>query len=105
MKALVGEGLFEFGDTDGVGNAARLQHALGVAFHDGLIYVADTYNSKIKTIDPVTRSCKTFLGARPGSHNQDRWEAVVVPTGTRAYLVSVIGGKLGPECGWANCDA
>jgi thiol-disulfide isomerase/thioredoxin len=62
VKTLVGEGLFDFGDEDGVGNRVRLQHALGVLYHDGLLYVADTYNSKIKILDPAKRSCKTFLG-------------------------------------------
>jgi DNA-binding beta-propeller fold protein YncE len=39
-----------------------LQHALGVVYVDGKLYVADTYNSKIKVLDPGTRECKTFLG-------------------------------------------
>jgi len=55
-----------FGDVDGVGDNVRLQHALGVAFKDGKLYVADTYNSKIKLIDPAKRSCTTFLGDPPG---------------------------------------
>src|SRR5262245_59355816 len=59
-------GLFNFGDVDGVGDKVRLQHALGVAFHDGLVYVADTYNSKIKVIDPKQRSCTTWLGREKG---------------------------------------
>lgn len=62
VKTLVGEGLFKFGDVDGIGPQVRLQHALGVAFHDGLIYVADTYNSKIKTLNPATKACVTYLG-------------------------------------------
>jgi DNA-binding beta-propeller fold protein YncE len=65
VRTIVGEGLFDFGDTDGVGDRVRLQHALGVACHDGLLYVADTYNSKIKVIDPVKRSSQTFLGGEP----------------------------------------
>jgi DNA-binding beta-propeller fold protein YncE len=59
------EDLFEFGDVDGVGDKVRLQHALGVAWHDGKIYVADTYNSKIKVIDPEKHSCETVLGGEP----------------------------------------
>ena len=39
---------------DGVGPTVRLQHALGVVYVDGKLYVADTYNSKIKVIDPAT---------------------------------------------------
>ena len=62
VSTLVGTGLFDFGDTDGIGPAARLQHALGIVYVDGKLYVADTYNSKIKSLDPLTRSCKTFVG-------------------------------------------
>ncbi|MEX2139589.1 MAG: thioredoxin-like domain-containing protein [Pirellulales bacterium] len=59
--------LFTFGDVDGSGDEARLQHALGVAYHDGLLYVADTYNNKIKVIDPKTRTSQTFVGTgQPG---------------------------------------
>jgi DNA-binding beta-propeller fold protein YncE len=64
VQTIVGEGLFEFGDVDGEGNRVRLQHALGVAYHDGKLYVADTYNSKIKVSDPSKRSCTTFLGGK-----------------------------------------
>jgi DNA-binding beta-propeller fold protein YncE/alkyl hydroperoxide reductase subunit AhpC len=62
VGTIVGQGLFEFGDIDGSGDRVRLQHALGVTYHDGLLYVADTYNSKIKVIDPVRRTSQTFLG-------------------------------------------
>ena len=64
VSTVVGEGLFEFGDVDGTGNAVRLQHALGVAFHDGKLFVADTYNNKIKELDPVTRTSKSYLGEK-----------------------------------------
>ena len=62
VKTIVGKGLFEFGDYDGELDNARLQHALGVVFHKGLLYVADTYNGKIKTIDLAKRTCTTYLG-------------------------------------------
>ncbi len=62
----MGKGLFDFGDKDGVGDQVRLQHALGVLFHEGKLYVADTYNSKIKIIDPKDRSSKTFVGGSDG---------------------------------------
>jgi hypothetical protein len=42
-----------------------LQHPLGVAFHDGKLYVADTYNDAIKEIDLATRTCKTIAGTPP----------------------------------------
>jgi DNA-binding beta-propeller fold protein YncE len=50
-----------FGDVNGVGTQVRLQHALGVAHLDGKLYIADTYNSKIKIIDPFLRTCDPYL--------------------------------------------
>jgi DNA-binding beta-propeller fold protein YncE len=66
VKTIVGQGLFEFGDRDGVGPSVRLQHALAVAYRDGKLYVADTYNSKLKEIDPVTKTCTTIKGQGGG---------------------------------------
>ncbi len=59
--------LFDFGDVDGVGTAARLQHPLGLALgDDGFMYVADTYNSKIKRIDLEAGRIETYLGGEQG---------------------------------------
>ncbi len=55
------------GVPDGPAHLARLQHPLGVAFDNGVLYVADTYNNKIKTIDPVTGASETLVGMlKPG---------------------------------------
>ena len=45
--------LFAFGDKDGTGFGARLQHPIGVHFcsFNNTLYVADSYNHKIKTMD------------------------------------------------------
>ena len=51
-----------FGDVDGVGDGVRLQHDLGIAWHAGRLYIADTYNSKIKVLDPKTRRVTTLAG-------------------------------------------
>lgn len=66
LKTLVGTGLFDFGDRDGVGDEALLQHPLGVAYDNERLYVADTYNSKIKIVDLATREVTTFLGSARG---------------------------------------
>jgi hypothetical protein len=66
-QTLLGTGLFDFGDRDGKGVEVRLQHCLGVAYHDGAIYIADTYNNKIKRYDMATKECRTVLGSgEPG---------------------------------------
>jgi len=54
--------LFTFGDRDGIGRDARFQHALGVVYHDGRLYVADTYNNKIKAIELKDRRVTTVAG-------------------------------------------
>lgn len=56
--------LFAFGDIDGVGISAKLQHPLGVAWDKrrNLLYVADSYNHKIKVVDPKTKNCTTLAG-------------------------------------------
>ncbi|MFQ5941938.1 MAG: thioredoxin-like domain-containing protein [Anaerolineales bacterium] len=60
------QNLFQFGDLDGVGAGALMQHPLGVVSDGELIYVADTYNSKIKRIDPDTGEVTTWLGEDHG---------------------------------------
>ncbi len=62
VLTLAGGDLFEFGDRDGVGDDVRLQHPLGLALHGGRLFIADTYNHKIKVLDPRTRRVSTFAG-------------------------------------------
>ncbi|MGA7802009.1 MAG: thioredoxin-like domain-containing protein [Gammaproteobacteria bacterium] len=62
VSTLVGTGLFEFGDVDGAGRAARLQHPLGISVDParGRLWIADTYNSKIKTMPLKSNSVSTL---------------------------------------------
>jgi DNA-binding beta-propeller fold protein YncE len=64
VRTLVGQGLFEFGDIDGIGDQVRLQHVLGVYFNReaGVLYLADSYNHKIKRLEPTTTKTDSFLG-------------------------------------------
>ncbi|HUY33002.1 MAG TPA: thioredoxin-like domain-containing protein [Pirellulales bacterium] len=80
--------LFHFGDKDGKGGKVLLQHALGVAYYKDRLYVADTYNNKIKVIDPREKTCKTIAGTgKPGS--DDKPAAFDEPAG-----ITAAGGKL-----------
>jgi thiol-disulfide isomerase/thioredoxin len=63
VRTIVGQGLFDFGDHDGRAAEVRLQHCLGLAYADGHLYVADTYNNKIKICEPKARRVKTFVGS------------------------------------------
>jgi sugar lactone lactonase YvrE len=106
---LPGGRLFVFGDRDGRGllevegpplafrgesdqtTGPLLQHAIGIAFHEGRLYMADTYNNKIKVIDLADRTCRTLAGTgKPGSNDGPPDAATFdEPAG-----LSVAGGKL-----------
>jgi thiol-disulfide isomerase/thioredoxin len=67
VRTLAGGDLFDFGDEDGSGNDVRLQHPLGLARWNDKLLIADTYNHKIKLLDPAVRSVKSFAGTgKPG---------------------------------------
>ena len=95
------DGLFDFGDVDGPGVDARLQHPLGVAFDGTSIYITDTYNSKIKRIDPATGDTATFSGGEPGWADGvdarfdepggiDHWDGHLYVADTNNHAVRVI---------------
>ncbi|KAI0559983.1 Thioredoxin [Gracilaria domingensis] len=50
---LIAENLFAYGDREGRGATARFQHPLAVCYDEkrDLIYVADSYNHRIKAVD------------------------------------------------------
>jgi DNA-binding beta-propeller fold protein YncE len=67
VKTLVGGDLFEFGDVDGTGDDVRLQHPLGIVTLGNKVLIADTYNHKIKELDPKADKVTTLLGTgKPG---------------------------------------
>ena len=68
VASIVGQHLFTFGDVDGVGDEVRLQHPLGIDLYDGVLYVTDTYNNKVKTVFPATRDTVTLLGTGSPGH-------------------------------------
>jgi streptogramin lyase len=63
VRTVCGSGdLFGFGDVDGQGFDVRLQHCLGVEYAQNNLWIADTYNHKIKLVNPHTGNCQTVLG-------------------------------------------
>ena len=67
VKTLVGGDLFEFGDVDGTGDDVRLQHPLGLVTFGDKLLIADTYNHKIKELDPKTDKVTSLFGTgKPG---------------------------------------
>src|SRR3972149_629036 len=54
--------LFTFGDVDGPAPQVLLQHPLGIVYNQNKLYIADTYNNKIKTVDLQTGATQTLAG-------------------------------------------
>lgn len=82
------DNLFDFGDVDGELGKSRLQHTLALTpAEDGTIFVADTYNSKIKLLDPKTQTIKTLfgLGGTGGFRDGSAAEAQFDEPGGLAY--------------------
>ncbi len=89
VNTVVGGDLFDFGDVDGEGDEVRLQHPLGVVVIDDKVVIADTYNHKLKTLDPKARVVKTFLGSDKRGQSDGTAPSFYEPGG-----LSVANGKL-----------
>ena len=72
VETLVGAGLEHWGDEDGTGESVRLQHPTGLVY-DGLLYASDTYNHKIKQMDPTSRRMTRLAGSGERGHADGRF--------------------------------
>jgi thiol-disulfide isomerase/thioredoxin len=72
VTTLIGKGLFVFGDTDGLFPEARLQHPIGIYYHSHALYIADSYNHKLKKADLRTREVSTLVGDGQAGRNDGR---------------------------------
>jgi len=68
IETLVGRGPIQFGDVDGSSSMARLQYPLGIVGHKGKLYIADSYNHKIKVYDLNTGRLTTLAGSGIPGH-------------------------------------
>lgn len=61
VGTIIGTGLFDFGDVDGVGDRVRMQHQQGLAIRDRELLVADSYNDSLKWVNIDTREARTWI--------------------------------------------
>ncbi len=91
VDTLVGLDLFTFGDVDGIGDQVRLQHPIGIELYERVLWIADTYNNKIKRLDPDSRLCRAAFGSGAvGSEDGDAAQATFSEPGG----ISAHQGKL-----------
>ena len=62
VRTILGRGLFDFGDREGTPEETLLQHPLDVAVDANVLYVADSYNNKIKATAFGNMRTRTVLG-------------------------------------------
>jgi hypothetical protein len=89
VETLVGGDLFDFGDEDGEGDEVRLQHPLGIEIYGDQILLADTYNHKIKLLNPVNKTVETLLGSGKAGQTDGANAQFYEPGG-----ISLADGKL-----------
>jgi thiol-disulfide isomerase/thioredoxin len=89
VKTLVGGDLFDFGDKDGFEDDVRLQHPLGLVRWNDKLLIADTYNHRIKLLDPGRRSVNAFAGSGKPGQTDGAHPSFYEPGG-----LSIANGKL-----------
>jgi hypothetical protein len=62
VSTLIGEGVYDSGDADGPASLARLQHPTAACFdaQRNVLWIADSYNNKIKVFSPSKNEIKTL---------------------------------------------
>ena len=66
VETLVGTGLFEYGAADGPARSAQLQHPQAVDWDNGALYIADTYNHRLRVYDVTAQALGTAAGSSRG---------------------------------------
>lgn len=91
VETLIGTGLFDWGDEDGPADSAQIQHPQGLALGDGVIYLADTYNHKIRAYSIAGDDVRTVAGTgERGWLDATGADAAFVEPGA----LSLAGGRL-----------
>ncbi len=103
-RTLAGSGdLFGFGDADGPGPEARFQHPLGVALDDDRLFIADTFNDRIRVLDLRSGLVETWFptGSARSAGRPDAAPGPAAPAATAPAItlsepggLSIAGGTL-----------
>lgn len=86
VRTIVGTGLFDHGDRDGSASDALLQHPQDLALVGDRLLVADTYNDKLKWVDPVTRESRALPGEAGSGEALAGPSGVCAAGGGRAFV-------------------
>ncbi|HUQ97976.1 MAG TPA: alkyl hydroperoxide reductase [Gemmatimonadaceae bacterium] len=90
VGTVVGTGLFDFGDVDGIGEKVRMQHQQGVALRpDGELIVADSYNDCLKLVNVETGEARVWVRGfhEPGGVTSGQDHAYIADTNAHRIMV------------------
>jgi sugar lactone lactonase YvrE/thiol-disulfide isomerase/thioredoxin len=95
VHTLVGRGLFDFGDVSNTYARSRFQHCLGVAVWPQAddaghrLFVADSYNHKVKLVDIKAQRVRELLGVGRLEHAKSADDLVLDEPGGVSYVQDV----------------
>ena len=84
VHTMLGLGLSVSGDDDGDCIEATMQHPSGIVFVNGKLYVADTFNHKIRVVDLDKHKCTTLSGTCHSGFKDGKPAAFAEPSGIAA---------------------
>lgn len=104
VQTLVGKGLFEFGHKNGGREDALMQHPLAVMADASGVYVADSYNHRLRRYEPASKKLTDFAGnGRQGTNDGNgneaefrepsgltKWEGRLVVADTNNHAIRTI---------------
>ncbi len=96
VLTVAGTGLFTFGDQDGPLVDALLQHPEEIVAHQGLLYLADCYNGKVKVVNLAENTITTWATglAEPGGMAfQPNGNCWISDTNNHRLLVKIPGSS------------
>lgn len=100
VKTLVGQGLFRFGFRNGPRRQALLQHAEGLTWANGSLYIADTFNDALRRLQLRTGEVTTVargLGQPQAVAVLNKSELLVPESSAdRVVLVQIPSGRVDP---------
>ncbi|WP_181306688.1 thioredoxin-like domain-containing protein [Rufibacter sp. XAAS-G3-1] len=95
VTTLIGRGLFEFGDEDGDFDEAYLQHCMGITAHAGTLYLADTYNGKVKELNLQKKRIRTVVAGLEEPNDVHFHQDLLWITNTNAHELWKVNLKTG----------